>query len=81
MPLLFRSVGAELPPYYALLLRLHRAIPAMEQGEYHLPDGTVTTEDGLSPHARRLLQDYRLVQYDLAVGRRYSESTMFPQRG
>jgi hypothetical protein len=31
----------------------------------------------LSPRARQLLADYRLVQYDLSVGQRYSQAEMF----
>jgi hypothetical protein len=31
----------------------------------------------LSARALRVLRDYRLVQYDLSVGKRYAEATMF----
>jgi hypothetical protein len=49
----------------------------MEQGEYHLPDGRAVSEDELGGRARELLQDYRLVQYDLAVGEGYSQDDLF----
>jgi phosphoglycerol transferase MdoB-like AlkP superfamily enzyme len=79
MPLLFDALHAPLPPYYALLDRLYRYVPAMSPGEYHGTDGRVVDPSRLSPEARQVLHDYRLVQYDLAVGKRYSEPTMFPQ--
>ena len=77
LPTLLDDLEAPLPPYYALLRELHREIPAMEQGEYFLPDGSQVPEDDLSPRAQALLEDYRLVQYDLTVGERYSQGSMF----
>ena len=77
LPMLFDQLGAPLPPWYVLLLELHEQVPAMEQGEYFLPTGQKVTEDELSARAQRLLRDYRLMQYDLAVGQRYSQSAMF----
>ena len=79
LPLLWRELGLPLPPYYRLLLRLHDEIPAMEQGEYHLRDGRTVQEDDLPPAAARLLDDYRLVQYDFSIGQRYAVDAMFPQ--
>jgi phosphoglycerol transferase MdoB-like AlkP superfamily enzyme len=77
LPTLFNELDAPLPPYYVLLDELHRQIPAMEQGEYFLPDGRKVSYSGLSAKAKALLHDYRLVQYDLAVGQRYSQAQMF----
>lgn len=77
LPTLFDDLQAPLSPYYALLMQLKGEIAAMEQGEYFLPDGTRVTEEQLSSHAKELLHDYRLVQYDLAVGQRYSLDEMF----
>ncbi|MDR7360557.1 LTA synthase family protein [Nocardioides marmoribigeumensis] len=79
LPLLWQELGLPLPPYYRLLLELHEQIPAMEQGEYYLPDGRRVTESGLPPEAKRLLRDYRLVQYDFSIGHRYAVDQMFPQ--
>jgi hypothetical protein len=77
MPLLFDALGAQLPPYYALLDRLYREVPAISPGELHDPQGQVVDRDQLSPEAVDLLHDYRLVQYDLTTGKRYSQSSMF----
>ena len=81
LPTLLDNLGASLPPYYALLLELQTEIAAMEQGEYHHPDGRVVTEDELGDRAQELLHDYRLVQYDLAVGARWSQDGLFYPEG
>jgi hypothetical protein len=75
--MLFDGIGAPLPPYYALLRELQQEIPAMEQGEYHLADGRVVAEDELPTRAARILADYRMVQYDLAVGERFAQDELF----
>lgn len=77
MPMLFQAAHAPLPPYYALLARLRRAIPAMEQGMYVDAANRQVSQAQLSPRAKRLLHDYRLVQYDLSIGRRYSQAQLF----
>jgi phosphoglycerol transferase MdoB-like AlkP superfamily enzyme len=77
LPMLFDGIGAPLPPYYALLRELQQEIPAMEQGEYHLADGRVVAEDELPTRAAQILADYRMVQYDLAVGERFSQDELF----
>ena len=52
--------------------------PVLEAGRYVRPDDTdTTTPRGLGPAARRVLADYRLVQYDLTVGHRWSEPGLF----
>ena len=78
LPLLFDQVGEPLSPYYALLRTLRARLPALETGRYVRPDGTDTTSSrGLGPAARRVLADYRLVQYDLTVGHRWSKAGLF----
>ena len=78
LPMLFDALRRRLPPYYALLDELHQQVPAMAQGEYH-DDGRQVVTDPTTCHAgpKAVLHDYRLVQYDLAVGERYSEDAMF----
>jgi hypothetical protein len=65
--------GAAVTPYYALLTELRQQVPALEGRTAAGPDGTPVSRRHLSHRGRRLLADYRLVQYDLSVGRRYSE--------
>ena len=63
-------------PYYALLTLLHRRISAMEFGKY-VERGVGTVEESeLSPAAKRLLHDYRMVQYDLSVGPRHAAGAL-----
>ena len=51
----------------------------MENGRYYDPNGQEITDLDADPELQELLEDYRLVQYDLAVGERYSLDRMFPQ--
>jgi hypothetical protein len=71
--LVAERAGAGVTPYYALLTELRRQVPAMEGQTLLGPDGSRLSRSGLPPRARQLLRDYRLVQYDLSVGRRYAE--------
>ena len=81
LPMLSRATGATLPPYYALLLRLHEQISAMESGRYFERGAGEVTKDELSPAASRVLADYRMVQYDLSVGHRYAADAMWGVAG
>jgi phosphoglycerol transferase MdoB-like AlkP superfamily enzyme len=77
LPLLFDRLGVPLSPWYALLDALYDEVPAMATGEYHTADGDVVNEpEKLSPEAQSLLDDYRMVQYDLTIGKRYVEDQM-----
>jgi phosphoglycerol transferase MdoB-like AlkP superfamily enzyme len=78
-PMLFRSLDLEVPPFYALLAALQRRIGAMENGRYYSSDGSSLEDPESDPATRRLLRDYRLVQYDFSVGQGFAESRMFPQ--
>jgi phosphoglycerol transferase MdoB-like AlkP superfamily enzyme len=79
MPTLFDALGAELPPYYVLLQRLHAEIPAMEQGVYYNAEGEPLNEDDLSAEAQAILHDYELVQYDMSIGERYAQDMYYPE--
>jgi hypothetical protein len=74
--LALEHADAPVSPYYALLQEVRQAVPAMDAGLRLGPDGKVLSEADLSPRALRLLHDYRLVQYDLAMGHRYSAAPM-----
>ncbi len=65
--------GAAVTPYYALLTELRRQVPALEGRTVVGPSGATVSQRHLSRRARQVLADYRLVQYDLSVGKRYSE--------
>ena len=77
LPLLFDELDAPVTPFYALVSALYDEVPAMSMGEYHTADETVVTDpEELDSDARALLEDYRMVQYDLTIGERYSEESM-----
>lgn len=77
MDLALQRADAAVPPYYAMLSELRHAVPAMEDGLLLGPHGGRLRPDHLSARTSRLLHDYRLVQYDLSVGHRYSQHGMF----
>ncbi len=77
LPLLLDQLGAPEPPYYALLDRLRDEIPAMEQSVAYDAKGELLDPEKLSPEAREVLDDYRLMHYDLSEGRRHSQAAMF----
>ncbi len=77
LPMLYDAAGAQQPPYYALLDRLHAHVPAMSPRSYLARDGAHVPESELRAGAARVLRDYRLVQYDLAVGHGYSHDGLF----
>jgi hypothetical protein len=75
--LVLERAGAEVVPYYALTERLREALPAFERGMMVDAESRPVRQEDLTPRQAALLRDYRLVQYDLAVGRRHSEAAMF----
>lgn len=78
LPRVFELAGAPLPPYYALLRELESNVSALEHGRLISSGGYEVSPETLSAEAKELLRDYRLVQYDLSVGRRYAEEMLYP---
>lgn len=68
--------GARVTPYTALLTRLRAELPALAGRVGYDASGRPVPVTHLDPDAQRLLRDYRMVQYDLAAGRRWSEAGM-----
>ncbi|KAB8288960.1 phosphoglycerol transferase [Bifidobacterium ramosum] len=80
-------LNARVSPYLAFLTAMHRAVPAMEppvvnvtQGWTRIPEGTPLYLDAdgkqidvsrASAATKRLLDDYRLIQYDITAGDGY----------
>lgn len=77
MPLLFEQLGVQQPPFYALLNALYREVPALAQRWIFDSVGNLTQDQDLSRTARELLQEYRMVQYDLSIGERHSLEGMY----
>jgi hypothetical protein len=73
VPVLLETVDAPVSPYVALLDTVRAEVPAVQRGMFVRPDGSVVDREADLPDAaRRALEDYRLVQYDLAVGQQWS---------
>ncbi|MBM6699805.1 LTA synthase family protein [Bifidobacterium pullorum subsp. saeculare] len=78
-----QHLDAKVSPYLALLTELHAEVPAMSRvvadtGGFGTGTATLLDADGnpinerqLSSRAKQLLADYRLVQYDMTVGKDY----------
>jgi phosphoglycerol transferase MdoB-like AlkP superfamily enzyme len=81
LPYVFDLVGQPLPPYYELLSEVAEKVGAIGPGRIVAPDGTEKTEADLTPAQQQLLDDYRLVQYDFSIGRRYAVKDMFYDLG
>ncbi|WP_338526615.1 sulfatase-like hydrolase/transferase [Bifidobacterium animalis subsp. lactis] len=76
-------MNARISPYLALLDELHAEVPAMSRsvnagvwsakGEPTLLDdnGEVIDTNTLSSKAKQLLADYKMIQYDMSVGKNY----------
>ncbi len=77
LPHVFDQANAPLPPYYMLLKELESHVSALEHGRLISSGNYEVTPDSLSPEGRRVLRDYRLVQYDLSVGHRWAEKMFY----
>ena len=79
-----QQLNARVSPYLALLTELHNEIPALSRavtsGGTWSPDGSVTYLDNegkemdpkqFSAKAKQLLSDYRMVQYDMMMGKNH----------
>lgn len=74
---LLASADAPITPFGALLAELEQEVAAVEPTLTLGPEGQQIAAADLPPRALELLEDYRMVQYDLAVGRRYAEAALF----
>ncbi len=77
LPKLFDATNTPIPPYYALLDSLDKQLPAMDAGLYVGADGQTVPRNQLSLAQEQVLKDYRLIQYDMSIGKRYAEKQMF----
>ena len=77
MPKLFNALKVPIPPWFALLDDLDKQIPAMDTGIMVNPQDKRVKASQLSPEAKKVLADYRMIMYDLSIGKRYSEKIMY----
>lgn len=90
MPLASEHMNAKVSPYLEFLDTVHEEIPAMtrpvsstsgqtgDNNKTHLAaDSTTVSYDSMSAKAEKLLEEYKLVQYDLTAGKGYLNDTKF----
>ncbi|QUL57445.1 LTA synthase family protein [Paenibacillus tritici] len=75
-PAVFRLSGQSLPAYYKLLEQVRAEIPGLSKKVLIGPGNSGVLQE-LTPDQQELLNDYRLIEYDLLEGEKYAESLMF----
>ncbi|MDN5744307.1 MAG: sulfatase-like hydrolase/transferase [Nocardioidaceae bacterium] len=78
LPLVYQVADAPIPPYFALLQKLHDRVSAIEQGRLIGSDGEQIAEGDLDPKAAQLLENLRDVQFDFSIGQRFALPQMWP---
>ncbi|KRN99919.1 hypothetical protein IV57_GL002252 [Companilactobacillus kimchiensis] len=83
IPLALKQMQQKVTPYYALLTKVQENLPAMARnsvgtsGNLYVKDnGKQVTTGHLTNKQRQLIQDYKLVQYDLTAGKGYSKNSI-----
>lgn len=73
-PSVFSLTGQSLPGFYKLLEKVRAEIPGLNKNVLIGTSGAITN---LSASQQALLNDYRLVEYDMLEGEKYSQSLLF----
>lgn len=73
-PTVFRLTGQSMPTYYKLLEQVQAELPGLSKSVLIGASGLLT---GLTEKQQELLNDYRLVEYDMLEGENYSASLLF----
>lgn len=83
IPLALKQMNQKVTPYYALLTRVQEEVPAMAKSIsdntnslYVDKNSKEVDEKNLTSKQKKLIDDYKLVQYDLTAGNNYSKSTI-----
>ncbi|MNV68031.1 Sulfatase [compost metagenome] len=74
-PEVFRMSGQEMPVYYKLLNEVRQQLPGLSKNVLIGASDDVVT--GLSASQQELLNDYRLVEYDMLEGEEYARDLLF----
>lgn len=73
-PTVFQLSGQNMPPYYRLLEKVKSEIPGLNKQVLIGSSGVIS---GLNPEQQELVNDYRMVEYDLLEGKQYSVNLLF----
>lgn len=70
-PMMLEQTNSKVSPYYALLTKCMKELPAGERDKYMLSNGKQVSEKKLSTKQKELLREYKLIQYDITAGKHY----------
>lgn len=70
-PMMLEQTNSKVSPYYALLTQCMKELPAGERNKYMLANGKEVSEKNLTSKQKKLLHEYRLIQYDITAGKHY----------
>ena len=83
IPLALKQMDQKVTPYYALLTEVQEKLPAMatnidetNNDLYVDKNSQEVKSTQLTAKQKKLLHDYKLIQYDLTVGKGYSKATI-----
>lgn len=72
---IFDMMGSKLSPYYAMLETIKTNIPGLKDNV--LIDSKGNLKNELSESEKNMLNEYKLIQYDLLMGKQYSLPVLF----
>ncbi|KGR77747.1 LTA synthase family protein [Ureibacillus manganicus] len=70
--ILFEHLNVAVTPYYELISELKETVPAIRWGEYYLQQNQTAIYWELPEDILEIVDDYRMIQYDINVGAQYS---------
>jgi len=83
IPLALKQMNQKVTPYYALLTKVQEDVPAMAKSIdentnnlYVNNKGKQVNEEQLTEKQKKIIHDYKLVQYDLTSGKGYIKATI-----
>ncbi|TGD23698.1 alkaline phosphatase family protein [Companilactobacillus suantsaicola] len=81
IPLALKQMDQKVTPYYALLTKVQEEVPAMAKNIDEGTNNLYVNEDGksvdkLTKQQQKIVDDYKLVQYDLTAGKGYTKAVI-----
>ncbi|KRN83149.1 hypothetical protein IV87_GL001588 [Pediococcus ethanolidurans] len=71
-PIMFKQTDTKVSAYVALLTEINNYVPAAERDKFMAQNGKYITYKRLSTKAKTIINDYKLIQYDITAGKQYS---------
>lgn len=75
-PTIFELTGQPMPTYYKLLAKVKSEVPGLSKSVMTSTEGVIA-KDQLTAEQQELLNDYKMVQYDMIAGENYSKDLLF----